>query len=143
MAMSQITIRPAAPATDGLISHAAALLNLDDALSKRDIALDPVGYFIITLDRDRQLICAAHYTNIISEAGVALDPETGQPLPCNKPLKREPTQVYQGRSAKELGILITEVPNPPLTKLDHALYLGREFVRAEQALVTGQDYVQD
>ncbi|MDF5732749.1 MAG: DUF4346 domain-containing protein, partial [Rhizonema sp. PD38] len=27
--------------------------------------------------------------------------------------------------------------------LDHAAYLGREFTRAEMALVTGQEYVQD
>jgi len=27
--------------------------------------------------------------------------------------------------------------------LDHAAYLGREFVRAENALLSGQEYVQD
>ncbi|NEP19928.1 MAG: DUF4346 domain-containing protein, partial [Leptolyngbya sp. SIO4C1] len=27
--------------------------------------------------------------------------------------------------------------------LDHAAYLGREFVRAEIALINGTDYVQD
>jgi len=30
-----------------------------------------------------------------------------------------------------------------VTRLDHAAYLGREFVRAEIALATGQEYVQD
>ncbi|MGF1515098.1 MAG: DUF4346 domain-containing protein [Elainellaceae cyanobacterium] len=116
---------------------------MDDNLSNREIALDPAGYFVIYLDREHQVICAAHYTNAISETGIALDPETGKPLPCKGPLKRQPTRVYRGKSAKALGIQITEVPNPPLTKLDHALYLGREFVRAEQALIGGQDYVQD
>jgi len=123
---------------------AANISALDDSLSKRDIALDPAGYFVIYLDRPRQLICAAHYTNTISDKGVALDPETGKPLPCNGTLKRQPTHVYTGRSAKELGIQITERPDaPPLTTLDHALYLGREFVRAEHALVSGEGYVQD
>lgn len=28
-------------------------------------------------------------------------------------------------------------------RLDHTAYLGREFMRTELALVTGQDYVQD
>jgi dihydropteroate synthase len=28
-------------------------------------------------------------------------------------------------------------------QLDHAAYLGSEFMRAELALVTGQEYVQD
>ncbi|TAF51203.1 MAG: DUF4346 domain-containing protein, partial [Oscillatoriales cyanobacterium] len=46
--------------------------------------------------------------------------------------------------AKELGIAITEKANPcPLSRLDHALYLGREFVRAELALINGTEYVQD
>ncbi|MFM6158610.1 MAG: DUF4346 domain-containing protein, partial [Sphaerospermopsis kisseleviana] len=27
--------------------------------------------------------------------------------------------------------------------LDHAAYLGREFVRAEMALISGQEYIQD
>ena len=30
-----------------------------------------------------------------------------------------------------------------VTRLDHAAYLGREFVRAELALVKGFEYVQD
>ncbi|MEL6940925.1 MAG: DUF4346 domain-containing protein, partial [Cyanobacteria bacterium J06598_1] len=34
--------------------------------------------------------------------------------------------------------------NPcPITYLDHAAYLGREFVRAEIALVNGAEYIQD
>ncbi|MGB3616038.1 MAG: DUF4346 domain-containing protein [Elainellaceae cyanobacterium] len=123
---------------------AADVSALDAELSKREIALDPAGYFVIYLDQVHQLICAAHYTNTISDTGIALDPETGKPLPCNGPLKRQPTHVYKGRSAKELGIQITEIPTrPPLTALDHALYLGREFVRAEHALISGEDYVQD
>lgn len=31
----------------------------------------------------------------------------------------------------------------PCTHLEHALYLGRELQRAEFALVSGQEYVQD
>ena len=30
-----------------------------------------------------------------------------------------------------------------MTRLEHANYLGREFQRAEAALISGQDYVQD
>ncbi|MEB3358808.1 MAG: DUF4346 domain-containing protein [Synechococcales bacterium] len=117
---------------------------LDHELSNRHIDLDPAGYFLIYLDRDRHLICAAHYTNTIRHDGVALDPETGEPLPCDVKVKRQPTQVYTGRTAKELGIAITEQARPcPLTRLEHALYLGREFVRAEMALIRGEEYVQD
>jgi hypothetical protein len=51
---------------------------IDNQLSKRHIDLDPGGYFIIYIDREAQLICAKHYTNIINEKGLAVDPETGK-----------------------------------------------------------------
>ena len=31
----------------------------------------------------------------------------------------------------------------PCTRLEHANYLGREFQRAEMALTSGDEYVQD
>ena len=124
--------------------NAEELAALDDKLSQRFINLDPAGYFIIYIDRDAGLICAEHYTNNINEKGLAVDPETGEPFPCNVSLKRTPTEIFKGRTAKELGIKITEEANPcPLSCLDHALYLGREFVKAEIALTTGQPYIQD
>jgi len=120
------------------------LKQIDDQYSNRFINLDPEGYFIIYIDRKNNLICAEHYTNTISETGVALDPETGKPLPCDKPLKRVPTVIFKGRTAKEIGIKITEESAKlPLSCFDHALYLGREFVRAEIALLSGEDYIQD
>ena len=121
-----------------------ALQAIDDQLSQRFINLDPAGYFIIYIDRKAGLICAEHYSNDINEQGLAVDPETGEPFPCDKSLKRIPTAIYQGRTAKELGVKITEEANPcPVSCFDHALYLGREFVRAEIALLSGQDYIQD
>jgi dihydropteroate synthase len=52
--------------------------------------------------------------------------------------------VFRGRSAKELGIAITEGDGPhPVTRLDHALYLGRELQKAEWCLEQGLEYVQD
>ncbi len=122
----------------------AELKAIDDKLSQRFIHLDPAGYFIIYLDQEAGLICAEHYTNNINEQGLAVDPETGEPFPCDQPLKRIPTAIYKGRTAKELGVKITEEADPcPLTDLDHALYLGREFVRAEQALLDETEYIQD
>jgi dihydropteroate synthase len=117
---------------------------LDHKLSNRFIELDPAGYFIIYVDRDARLICAEHYSNTINEKGVACDPETGEPLACSGSLKRLPTQVFQGRTAKELCIEIFEQPDISwITRLDHAAYLGREFVRAEMALLSDRDYIQD
>lgn len=117
---------------------------IDDQFSQRFIHLDPEGYFIIYVDREAGLICAEHYSNNINDQGLAVDPETGEPFPCTGGLKRKPTAIFKGRTAKELGIKITEEADPcPLSCFDHALYLGREFVRAEIALTTGQNYVQD
>lgn len=125
-------------------AEAIAIASLDNQLSNRFIELDPAGYFIIFIDRESGEICAEHYGNTINEQGLATDPKTGEVLACKGDLKRSPTAQYRGRSAKELGIKITEEANPcPLTKLDHALYLGREFVRAELALLNGTDYIQD
>jgi len=117
---------------------------IDQALSQRPIDLDPGGYFIIYLDREASLICAKHFTNLIDERGLAVDPETGKPIPARGKVNRTSTTVFQGRTAKELCTKIFESAQPCLvTKLDHAAYLGREFIRAELALINGQEYIQD
>ena len=120
------------------------LTAIDDKLSQRHIDLDPAGYFIIYIDRQEGLIFAKHFTNIIDERGLAVDPETGKVIPAKGKVERTHTTVYSGRTAKELSVKIFEETQPcPITMFDHAAYLGREFVRAEIALLTGQEYVQD
>ncbi|MGI8936440.1 MAG: DUF4346 domain-containing protein, partial [Phormidesmis sp.] len=106
---------------------------------------DPNGYFLIYLDREAGLICAKHFTNTINEKGLACDPATGKPLSVRGKTVRAETRLFTGRTAKELCIKIFEdKDNPcPITYLDHAAYLGREFVRAEMALIAGTEYVQD
>lgn len=123
----------------------ATIAAIDDRLSKRHIDLDPVGYFIIYLDRNAKLICADYYTNIITDRGLAADPETGEVIAARgKVKKRTPKTKYTARTAKELCVKIVEETQPmPLSMMDHAAYLGREFMRAENALATGGEYVQD
>lgn len=116
---------------------------LDDALSQRFIALDPSGYFLIRIDSQRQELVAEHYGNTINERGLATDPETGEVIRCQGAGPRVPQRVYRGRSAKELGMLLTEVDSVPLSRLDHALYLGRELQKAERCLGEGIPYTQD
>lgn len=117
---------------------------IDDELSKRHIDLDPNGYFIIYLDREANLICAKHYTNIIDERGLAIDPETGKVIPARGKVERTAQTLYTARTAKELAVKIIEETKPtPVTMFDHAAYLGREFTRAEHALIHGTEYVQD
>ena len=117
---------------------------IDDKLSKRPIDLDPGGYFIIYVDRENNLICAKHFTNVINEKGLAVDPETGEVIAARGKVNRTAERLFTGRSAKELCVkVIEENPDCPITMLDHAAYLGREFMRAEMALVQGTDYIQD
>ena len=117
---------------------------IDQELSKRHIDLDPSGYFIIYLDTSEKLIRAKHFSNFIDERGLACDPETGNAIPCDTKVERIPTQIFSGRTAKEICVQIFEQTIPcPVTRLDHASYLGREFQRAEAALLANQTYVQD
>lgn len=117
---------------------------IDQELSWRHIDLDPGGYLIIYLDREASLICAKHFTNTIDERGLALDPDTGEPIPCQGKVERIHTTVFRARTAKELCVRIFEETQPcSVTQLDHAAYLGREFVRAEFALINGAEYLQD
>ena len=135
-----MTTTPEAPA-----SIAAAMDALDDRLSQRFIALDPSGYFLIKLDADAAELVLEHYGNTIDEKGLARDSDTGEVLSCkagNAP--RRPSAIYRGRSAKQLGIQLTEGDGPhPVSRLDHAMYLGRELQKAEQCLRDGTAYVQD
>jgi hypothetical protein len=117
---------------------------LDEALSQRFIALDPAGYFIIRVDADAQELVAEHYGNIINDQGLATDPDSGEVIRCQGAGPRRPLAEYRGRTAKELGMRLTEGDGPfPLSCLDHALYLGRELQKAEWCLETGSTYIQD
>jgi dihydropteroate synthase len=129
-----------------MTSLSSQIRAIDDELSKRDLSLDPGGYFIIYLDREAQLICAKHYTNIIDDRGLAIDPETGKPIPARGKVERTHETFFSGRTAKELCVKIFEQPDSdsgPVTMFDHAAYLGRELMRAQMALVSGEEYIQD
>lgn len=118
--------------------------SLDERLSQRFIALDPAGYFLIKLDPEAGELIAEHYGNGIDERGLATDPDTGEVISCRGGGPRSPLKIYRGRSAKELGMALTEGEGPhPISCLDHALYLGRELQKAERCLEDGSTYTQD
>ena len=107
-------------------------LKIDNNLSNRYIDLDPNGYFIIKVDFEENKIILEHFLNNINEEGYALDPETNEPIKCDSQNKRVSHEVFEGISAKQLGIMITEERNDLITRFDHALYLGRELQKAEE-----------
>jgi len=82
------------------------------------LLLDPAGYFVVYPDRTRGCLTLEHYTN----KGVL-------------------NRIFTATSATAL---YTHVIDAKLvSRLDHAAYLGRELARAEQALQSGDDFVQD
>ena len=118
-------------------------IKIDNDLSNRYIELDPKGYFIIKVDLEEKKIILEHFLNNINEDGYALDPETNEPIKCDSQSKRVSNEVFEGISAKQIGILITEKRNDLITRFDHALYLGRELQKAEECLYKKLPYIQD
>ena len=117
---------------------------LDDKLSKRQIELDPKGYFLIKIEPKTNELILEHYLNDIDQQGRAIDPKSGEPIGCKTKSRNQPNNIYRGKSAKQLGIQISEGHSPfPISHLDHAIYIGRELQRAEQCLITGKQYIQD
>ena len=116
---------------------------IDKKLSQRDIILDSSGYFIVKIDQINKKIVVEHYLNNIDSKGIALDPLTNKPIQCDQQNKRQYNKIFKGNTAKEIGILITEKNNNLISKLDHALYLGRELQKAEECLVKNEKYIQD
>ena len=115
----------------------------DNKLSKRDIVLDSSGYFIVKIDQINKKIVVEHYLNNIDKKGIALDPITNKPIQCDNKNKRQYNKIFVGNTAKEIGIYITEKNNNLISKLDHALYLGRELQKAEECLLKDHKYIQD
>ncbi len=81
------------------------------------LVLDPAGFLVVYPDRARGLVLE-HYRN----DGV---------LDC----------VVEGATPAAIGA--TAVERGLVSRLDHAVYLGRELARAEESLRTGLPYVQD
>tara|TARA_B100001029_G_scaffold26374_1_gene18825 strand:+ start:54 stop:455 length:402 start_codon:yes stop_codon:yes gene_type:complete len=117
---------------------------LDDKLSKRQIELDPKGYFLIKVEYLTNELILEHYLNNIDQQGRAVDPKSGKLIGCKTKRLNQPSNIYRGKSAKEVGIQISEGNSQyPISRLDHAIYIGRELQRAEQCLKTGEQYIQD
>jgi dihydropteroate synthase-like protein len=83
-------------------------------------SLDPQGVFRIAVDRSAGTIVALHFA-------------TGE--------AEKPTTIVKGKTAQAVYAKI--VAKGLMTQLDHAAYLGSELAKAEIALRTGKEYIQD
>lgn len=79
---------------------------------------DPRGNFVIGLDRQLGEIVLSHY----SPDGIKIDE-------------------HRGKNSRELRNIIDK--NLLLSQIGHAFYLGKELYKAEMALKSGKNYIQD
>jgi len=82
--------------------------------------LDEKGLFKITVDTINETIVAIH-------------------IPSSE--QDKPSVIIKGKTAENIFSKIEEMNL--ITRLDHAAYLGRELAKAEIALKTGKEYIQD
>jgi tetrahydromethanopterin S-methyltransferase subunit A len=101
----------------GVISDTSPI-RVGRAQEPRWLVSDPSGYLVIYPDYRKGRLVLEHYTN----KGV-LD------------------RVIEGATTTALYATVIEAGL--ISRLDHAAYLGRELARAEYALLTGAEYVQD
>jgi len=97
-------------AAEGLLKHRRALAQFRP---------DPKGYFLISVDKQRDVIRLKHKFNDGRDSGYE----------------------FEGRSAEEL--YKRAIGANLISMMDHAAYLGKELERAEEALKSGETYVQD
>ena len=83
-------------------------------------ALDPKGVFKISVDRNAKNIVALHFATAEAD---------------------KPNDIIKGETAEAVYTKIVELEL--VTRLDHVAYLGSELAKAEIALKTGKEYVQD
>jgi dihydropteroate synthase-like protein len=81
---------------------------------------DPQGVFRIMVDRHAETIVALHFATAEAET---------------------PSSIVKGETAEAVYAKIVEMGL--VTRLDHAAYLGSELAKAEIALKTGKEYIQD
>lgn len=84
------------------------------------VLFDPKGYFKILIDRSNRFIVAIYYSAVKRDS---------------------PSVIVKGRSAEEIYGKIVDMNL--MSRLDHAAYLGSELAKAEIALRTGKEYIQD
>ncbi len=92
-----------------------------DAPGKLEPAtLDSLGMFKISIDRAEGVLVAIYYDSTQMD---------------------KPVNVVKGETADRVFIKIVEMGL--VSRLDHAAYLGSELAKAEIALRTGKEYIQD
>lgn len=94
-------------------------------IPKKDVILDPNGFFVIEVDRKQKDIRVEYYSNVYKN---------------NRIVSGVLEKVFLGKKADELSDTIAK--NVPELLPTHYLYLGRELQRAQCALEKNKKYDQ-
>lgn len=92
---------------------------------KKDVKLDPKGFFVIELDKKEEQIRVEYYSNVYKG---------------KKIVSGVLEKVFIGKKSDELCDIISK--NVPRLLPDHYMYLGRELQRVQCALEKNKKYVQ-
>ena len=94
-------------------------------IPRKDVILDPNGFFVIEIDRVKKEIRVEYYSNVYRK---------------DKIVSGILEIVFKGKKADSLcDTIVKNVPNLLRT---HYMYLGRELQKAETSLETNKDYFQ-
>jgi len=93
-------------------------VDIEQVVEPAKLTLDPAGYVVVYPDRRMNQLVLEHYANngVLDRMFAAYSPA---------------------------ALYATVINEKLISRLDHAAYLGRELARAERALKTGDNYVQD
>lgn len=116
---------------------------LDKYLSSRGMKMDEKGYLIFKIADKR--IVASFYSCILNDKGEVCDLNGVKIKCCGEKNTREPMKEWTARTAKELTAMMIEEWEhaQDVFSIGHAAYIGREAMKAEQALYSNGFYQQD
>jgi len=96
-----------------------------EKIPKKDVVLDPNGFFVIEIDRKRKEIRVEYYSNVYKN---------------KKIVSGILEKVFTGKKADALCDTIAQ--NVPELLPTHYLYLGRELCSAQYSLENNKKYFQ-
>ena len=100
-------------------------LIIAEKIARKDVLLDPAGFFVIELDRKEKQIRVEYYSNVYKN---------------KKIVSGSLQKVFTGKKADALSDTISKHV-PPLQP-EHYMYLGRELQKAQLALEKNEKYIQ-
>jgi len=92
---------------------------------RKDVILDPEGFFVIEIDKKQNKIRVEYYANVYKKKRI---------------VSGNLQMVFSGEKADALcDTIVQRIPN---LQPEHYLYLGREIQRAQCSLEKNEKYVQ-